>query len=346
MTADLAGRQAHLFRPQAAIRVQANINQDTPFPPEVPHGKNPPEGVVIDYYLKQPAQNVQLQIFDGQGNLVRSYSNAPLKPLDQPLPPTPAFWARPPKPLPATAGEHRVSWNMRYPTPPALFFDQSMGAVPQDTPFTPEGPMTLPGDYTAKLTVDGVSYVQPVLLKQDPRLDDSAAAMDGMRRQLELSQQIIAVISASRSAYEQGNALVVKMAPQGAGKSGGSAKMLRRKIAELTGTRKDASLGLSGGSYAAPPVKGTTSFSRINGQASALLEMVESTSDQAPVPSLYRTYSDLCRDFNATAAGWQSLQAKVGGLNAGLKHADSGGSILAPVSPLTCETAGRGAALQ
>ena len=100
------------------------------------------------------------------------------------------------------------------------------------------------------------------------------------------------------------------------------------------GTAKDASIGLSGGSYAVPPVKGVTSFSRINGQASALLEMVEATSDQAPVPSLYRTYSDLCRDFNATLAVWQSLQAKVE-VDAGIKHADHGSGINScePVSP-------------
>jgi hypothetical protein len=73
-----------------------------------------------------------------------------------------------------------------------------------------------------------------------------------------------------------------------------------------------------------PPVKGVTSFSRINGQASALLEMVEATSDQAPVPSLYRAYSDLCRDFNATLAAWQSLPAKVTGVNP------------KPVSPVLC----------
>ena len=137
LTAELADPQVILFRPRAATRVQSNINQDTPFPPEVPHGKNPPQGVVIDYYLKQSAQNVQLQIFDAEGNLVRSYSNAPFKPLDQPLPPAPAFWARPSRPLPETAGEHRVSWDMRYPTPPALFFDQSSGAVPEDTPYHP-----------------------------------------------------------------------------------------------------------------------------------------------------------------------------------------------------------------
>ena len=317
LTAGLADQPVHLFRPQAAIRVQANINQDTPFPPEVPHGKNPPQGVVIDYYLKEPAQNLQLQILDAKGNLVRSYSNAPIRPLDQPLPPTPAFWARPLRPLPTSAGEHRVTWNMRYPTPAALFFDQSMGAVPADTPFVPEGPMALPGHYTVKLTVDGASYAQPVLLREDPRLSDSPAAMAGMRRQLALAQQIIALLSASKEAYEQGSAVDAKLASVHAGASSGPAKTLRKRIDKLTGTLKDASIGLSGGSYAVPPVKGTTSFSRINGQAAALLEMVAATSDAAPVPSLYRTYAELRGDFKATSAAWQSLRAQAARLQAG-----------------------------
>ena len=340
MTADLADRQAYLFRPQTAIRAQENINQDTPFPPEVPHGKNPPRGVVLDYYLKQPAQKVQLQIFDAQGKRVRSYSNAPMAPLDQPLPPAPAFWAGPLRSLPATAGEHRVSWDMRYTAPPAVFFDQSMAAVPDNTPFIPEGPIALPGNYTVKLTVDGVSYVQPVLLKEDPRLDDSSVAMDGMRRQLALSQQIITVISASKSAFEEASKLNAQLASASAGVSSKKAKALGKGLADLTGAAKDASLGLSGGSYAPPPVKGDTSFSRINGQASALLEMVEATSDDAPVPSLYRTYSELCGDFNATLAAWQALQAKAAGLDASLKHARPGQSTTSnKVSPLTCATA-------
>jgi hypothetical protein len=147
-----------------------------------------------------------------------------------------------------------------------------------------------------------------------------------MRRQLALSQQIIAVMSASKNAYEQANGLNTKLASLRTEVSSELVKTLRTQIAELTGTVEDASIGLSGGSYAVPPVKGTTSFSRINGQASALLEMVEATSDQAPVPSLYRTYSDLCRDFNATFGAWQSLQAKVE-MDAGLKPANDGPGI-------------------
>ena len=110
-----------------------------------------------------------------------------------------------------------------------------------------------------------------------------------------------------------------KLSSPRAGVSSDSAKALRKRIAGLTGSIEDASIGLSGGSYAdaVPPVKGTTSFSRINGQASALLGMVESTSDQAPVPSLYRTYSDLCRDFDASFTALRSLQAEAAGLDGG-----------------------------
>jgi len=156
----------------------------------------------------------------------------------------------------------------------------------------------------------------------------SLMAMDGMRRQLALSQQIMTVMSASKDAYEQGKGLDAKLTAPPAHVASKVAKTLRKEIADLAGASKDASIGLSGGSYAVPAVKGATSFSRINGQASALLEMVESSSDQAPVPSLYRTYADLCRDFNATLAAWQSLQAKVGQLN--VDGARAGDGTLAP----------------
>jgi len=326
LTAELMDRPVILFRPRAATRVQANVNQDTPFPPEVPHGKNPPEGMVIDYYLKLPAHHVQLQIFDAAGNLVRSYSNAQIRPPDQPLPPAPSFWARPSRPLPDTAGGHRMNWDLRYSTPPALFFDQSSGAVPEDTPWVPQGPMALPGDYEVKLTVDGVSYSQPVSLQQDPRLDHSIVSQDAMRRQLALSQKIIALLSASKNAYGQANGLDAQLAALHGAAASGFVKTQRSRIAELAGTIDEASIGLSGGSYAVPPVKGATSFSRINGQASALLEMVESTSDGAPVPSFYQTYSDLCRDLKATSDAWRSLQATVE-KKAGLKQSDHGSGV-------------------
>ncbi len=40
-----------LFAPRTAIRVRRDENQDTPLPPEVPAGKNPPDGAILNYLL-------------------------------------------------------------------------------------------------------------------------------------------------------------------------------------------------------------------------------------------------------------------------------------------------------
>jgi hypothetical protein len=320
--AEVGDGSAHLFRPEAATRLRFDVNQDTPFPPEVPHGPNPPDGAVIDYYLPHPAKTVELQVLDSDGKLVRSYSNAPIPPLDQPLPPVQSMWLRPRLPLPATAGAHRVTWDLRYPTPPAIRFSygETMGAVPGDTPFTPEGPLAVPGNYTIKLIVDGATYAQQLAVKEDPRVGDSPEVMDGMQKQLALAQNIVAVLAASKAAYEQGKALEAKL---------GSAKALQESVAKLTGTFDEAAIGLSGSNYAVPPVKGTVTFARTNGQASALLHFVDYLSDRAPVPSQYATYQQLCTDFNATATAWQALMPEVAHLDVNL--------MPPPITPLTCK---------
>src|SRR5207247_1712669 len=43
---------AHLFAPERAIRVRRSVSNDTPLPPEEPHGENPPAGAVIDYVFQ------------------------------------------------------------------------------------------------------------------------------------------------------------------------------------------------------------------------------------------------------------------------------------------------------
>lgn len=66
----------HLFAPRTAIRVRRDVNQGTPIPPEIPSGKNPPDGAVLDYYLPaQASGEITLEIKDRVGRLVRSYSS-------------------------------------------------------------------------------------------------------------------------------------------------------------------------------------------------------------------------------------------------------------------------------
>lgn len=224
-----------------------------------------------------------------------------------------------------------MTWDLRYPTPPAIRFSygDTMGAVPEDTPFTPEGPLALPGNYTVNLIADGSSYAEPLVVKEDPRVGDSPEVMAGMQKQLALAQNIVAVLAGSKAAYEQGKALEAKLESFQAGASNEPAKALQARVAELTGSFDDAAVGLSGNNYAVRPVKGAVSFSRTNGQASALLHLVNYLSDRAPVPSQYATYQQLCKDFNATATAWQELQPGIAKLNRQL--------VPQPVPSLACE---------
>ncbi len=64
-----------LYQPAAAVRIDNDSFLGTPLPPEEPTAENPPAGAMIDYFLKSPAGNVTLEVFDAQKNLVRKFSS-------------------------------------------------------------------------------------------------------------------------------------------------------------------------------------------------------------------------------------------------------------------------------
>ncbi len=47
---------AWLYKPEIAVRVDNDLFLGTPLPPEEPTAKNPPDGAILDYYLKSPAR--------------------------------------------------------------------------------------------------------------------------------------------------------------------------------------------------------------------------------------------------------------------------------------------------
>ena len=49
---------AFLYEPQQATRVRWSLNTDTPLPPDEPAGQNPPDGAVINYWLKSATEAV------------------------------------------------------------------------------------------------------------------------------------------------------------------------------------------------------------------------------------------------------------------------------------------------
>ena len=106
-----------LFKPQAAWRVRWNTNTDTPLPPDEPTAPNPPEGAIINYYLKSAASGpVTLEILDGDGKLVRRYSSdrrglqaeSGDEHRSAVLVPRPLTRSR------AAPGMHRFTWDVHY----------------------------------------------------------------------------------------------------------------------------------------------------------------------------------------------------------------------------------------
>jgi photosystem II stability/assembly factor-like uncharacterized protein len=168
-------RENLLFKPQTALRVRANLNTDTPLPPDEPAGGNPPDGAMIDYFLAKDATGpVTIEIKDSKGQLVRKYSSTdvPVEPDPKRLK-IPSYWIRPPQSLSTKAGMHRFLWDMHFMPVPNVQPEFPMSATYRNTGPTPTSPWIAPGNYTVMLTVDDKSFTQPITVEMDPRVKTS-----------------------------------------------------------------------------------------------------------------------------------------------------------------------------
>jgi hypothetical protein len=82
---------------------------------------------------------------------------------------------------------HRLAWDLHYPYPKNAEFEYPISAAPYDTPKEPRGPWVLPGAYTVRLTANGQTITQPLVVKMDPRVTSSAV---GLALQFSLSKQL------------------------------------------------------------------------------------------------------------------------------------------------------------
>ncbi|HEY2904458.1 MAG TPA: hypothetical protein VGJ29_01060 [Vicinamibacterales bacterium] len=316
ISATVGAEPAHLFKPADAYRVRRNINAGTPFPPEIPHGDNPPLGAVIYYHLgSKPTGYITLDISDKAGRVVRHISSAPITPYPDPPPRLPDWWLTHPKPMPTDIGTNRINWDLRYDEPPAFvhWWEHVTGAVPGDTPASPEGPMVIPGVYSLKLTVDGKSYTQQVTVKNDPR---SPATPADLRAQYDLQVKLYDGTRKSWDGYHQVNAMREALAkvvsanpPQDVATA---ARALDAKLLALAGT------GIGGrGGRGAPPLP--PNFTSLNGtepeEGAVMVSMngqlkIQDYGDMAPTESMRKGWTQVCTDMRTALSEWQAINAK------------------------------------
>jgi photosystem II stability/assembly factor-like uncharacterized protein len=322
LTAKVATSRAQLFEPRLTYRVRRSTNTDTPLPPEVPAGRNPPDGAVLYYWLgAQPSGPVTLEILDGGGKAVRRYSSAdrpaPVNPEDVNVP---MYWIRPPRVLSAAPGMHRFIWDLRAAPPKSVFQNYPIAAIPHDTPRVPQGVLVLPGRYTARLVVDGRSYTQSFEVRMDPRVTTSAA---GLEAQYVLAGGITAAMDASFDALRSAQALSAKLAelkanPRTAAMAP-SIESLERKLAAIAGGGPGMSsyFGLSGG----PNLSGLNvelGMLLIGGEQNGGVE----GADVAPTVVQQQAFDELNRELDRLLATWKEIQAtELPALNRQLRQA-------------------------
>jgi photosystem II stability/assembly factor-like uncharacterized protein len=275
---------ATLYRPQFARRVRWDTNTDTPLPPDFPAGENPPDGAIINYYLEDAAVDpVTLEILDGAGRPVRRYSSAEPVPPPDPMLEIPAYWVRPPQALSAAAGMHRFVWDMHYQPLPGIRPSYPIAAIPHNTAPEPASPWVMPGVYTVRLAVAGLSFTQPLFVHMDPRVKTSAADLE---RQFTLSKQLYDNALALSGAIEQARSLRAQLqnlrqraAP---GALGDAIAALDKKIEALAG----APGGRRGG-FEGPPGggAGAATLNSLRGSLLMLMRMAQGA-DVAPTTQL------------------------------------------------------------
>jgi hypothetical protein len=134
-------------------------------------GKNPPDGAIIYYYLKeQPEEEITLSILDERGDVIRTFSSK---------------GEEPPR-VPVQAGMNRFVWDLRYEgatklegPPKRDRFEQMLEVGVR--------PRALPGRYQVQLKVGETVLTQPLEVVKDPRLPVSD---EDLRAQFELKLAI------------------------------------------------------------------------------------------------------------------------------------------------------------
>jgi len=294
LAAKTAVAETFLFKPKLTYRFRRNKNTDTPLPPEEPAGKNPPDGAIINYRLASDARApVVLEILNGSGGVVRSFSSADsVEPVEADLN-VPTYWLRPPQPLASTAGTHRFVWDLHYPPPRVPGYEYPISAIYGDTPRHPLGPAVLPGGYTVRLTVSGRTYSQPLTIKMDPRAPITDA---GLRLQHDIGVRMNNAISRDFAALgevrRQRSLLKIRREGAKAGEVADSLTALDSVLAAIE----------SG------PRTGTAeNLARLNGELAGVLDVVEGA-DMDPTTQVVAAAAELERSLDSVLAQWSEIQ--------------------------------------
>jgi hypothetical protein len=263
----------------------------TPLPPEEPIAENPPNGAVLDYWLKNPAQHVSLDVFDGNQNLIRSFSSDD-KEGKRPLAAIADRWFPKPEIVETLPGMHRVVWNLNW----GDAHGKEVTATDEYSAL--RGPRVVPGTYQVRLTVDGTVLDQSLTVTMDPR---SQATSEELAQQLQIGRHIFADALRARQTLSEIHAVQKQLTELGQ-KLPGQQEAIKKEITQLQDEIKEI---LAGGEGATGSIAGLDQAYTALGPA---LRVVQSSDRTVPSQAI-EVFQQSQEALKAGQEQWNQLKS-------------------------------------
>ncbi|MGH9486030.1 MAG: glycosyl hydrolase [Terriglobales bacterium] len=248
-------------------------------------------GLILDYYLPQRARRVKITIRDAAGKIVNTYSSrAPgQKPAAQV-----SFFRRGPAAPATKAGIDQFTWDLRYPG--ATTFK---GMVLWSANIT-NGPIALPGAYTAGVSVDG-GAPQAVSFRV-LRNPHSPATQADLQAEFDLDQQVVRAESRANQAVIDVRALRRQIQNRAAHDASLQADA-EALVNQLTGI--ETTIYQTKSHASEDPLNFPI---KLNNRIGHLMGVIEGSYDARPTDQTYGVFHALQAQLRQVLANFQAIQ--------------------------------------
>jgi photosystem II stability/assembly factor-like uncharacterized protein len=297
---EIQQKEMFLYTPATAYRIQAGATSfEHASSKRV--GQNPPSGAVIYYFLKDAPKGdtaTKLEILDASGKVIRKYSSTEYNSLEEPPGPDDK---KPEKQLKPDAGLNRFVWDLRYEearrVPGYYLYEYNGGG---------RGPVAVPGQYQARLTVGAQSQTVPFDLKLDPRVNVSQADLEAqLKLLLDTRDEINRVYDSVNQIQDVRMQLagLKRRLPEDASAKSivGAADNLEKKLVAVRDDLINLDITANEDSLAYPP--------QLDAKL-AYLAMDVGTADSAPTEAEFKEFEKLKRQSGELLAKWDDLQRR------------------------------------
>jgi photosystem II stability/assembly factor-like uncharacterized protein len=284
--------------------------------------------VTIDYYLKQAADKVTVEILDGQGKTITTFTGTPGQPTGRGRGDAPAGGEEeegggrgaPPPRVGIAAGMNRFSWDLRYPNardfPGLIMWSGST-----------RGPVAPPGRYKVTLSANGVSKTQEFAVVRNTNVP--TVTDQDLIEQFTLARQINDKVTVAHDAVLNIRGLKEQIAARTSASDDARLKTLGEAISEKL-TAVEGEIYQYRNRSSQDPLNYPI---RLNNKLAALQGIVES-GDAKPTDQAYAVFKDLSARLDRQLARLDAIvKTDLPDLNAILRERNQEMIMVVPRAP-------------